>query len=157
MKPVHVSVGLGTCLLLGGCTPPVPVGSYVGTAKDTDWPYRYTLTQKSGLWSGTIEYHRTNGWVFWDAMEIVEQEKSRIKFKARLDDKNSIRAGWYLLLENVSSQGFAGDLAGDVFPGNRVVRLSFTPAITEPSGPANRSQPVGSDTNRTSAAAGSGR
>jgi hypothetical protein len=43
----------------------------------------------------------------------------------------------------------------DEYPSGHLRLLSYR-RITEPGGPANRSQPAGSETNRTSAAAGSG-
>jgi len=130
--------------------------SYTGTTKDTDWSYRYRLAQTGGVWSGTIEHRDTNGWAFWDAMDIIEQNKSRIKFKARAGDPVSFRLGWYLTLENVSPQGFSGMLTGDILD-SRMIALFFTPLISEPDGPANGSQPIRSETNQTSPTAGSRR
>ena len=155
MKIPQLYFGIAALLLIAGCAPPATPRSYVGTTKDTDWPYRYTLSQTNGAWAGTIERRGTNGWAFWDTMEIVEQQEHRIKFKARLGDTASFRPGWYLMWEKISPQGFSGMLTGDIFD-SRMIELSFAPAVTEPDGAANRGQPVSSETNRTSAAAGPG-
>src|SRR5436190_13339954 len=133
------TVACAACLFLAGCNPPATWRCYIGTSKDTDWPYRYRLAQTGGVWSGTIEHLDTNGWAFWDAMDIIEQNKSRIKFKARAGDPVSFRLGWYLTLENVSPQGFSGMLTGDIFD-SRMVALFFTPLIAESDGQANGSQ-----------------
>lgn len=144
------------CLFLAGCKPSATSASYVGTTKDADWPYRYRLAQTGGLWSGTIEHLNTNGWAFWDAMDITEQNKSKIKFKARVGDDPSFRLGWYLTFESISPQGFSGTLIGDIFD-SRAIELSFTPSIAEPADAANQNQPGRPDTDRTPWAAGSGR
>ena len=159
MKSQQFCLGAVACaawLVLAGCNPPATSRSYIGTTKDTDWPYRYRLAQTGGVWSGTIEHRDTDGWAFWDAMDIIEQNKSRIKFKARAGGPASFRPGWYLTLEITSPQGFSGMLTGDIFD-SRMIGLSFTPSLAEPDGAANRSQPIRSDTNRTPPAPGSGR
>ncbi|MEY2410433.1 MAG: hypothetical protein QOF48_3103 [Verrucomicrobiota bacterium] len=130
MKFQKFSLGAVACaawLFLAGCNPPAPSARYIGTTKDADWPYRYRLAQTRGEWSGTIEHLNTNGWVFWDAMDITEQNKSTIKFKARIGDSASFRLGWYLTLGNISPQGFSGMLTGDIFD-SRAIELFFTPA-----------------------------
>jgi hypothetical protein len=90
-------------------------------------------------------------------MDIFEQNQSRIKFRAKTDERRDFRPSWYLLLNNLSPEGFSGMLSGDVFSGSRMIGLSFKPSDAEPNGTANRGQPVGSETNRASAAAGPGR
>jgi len=158
MKFQQFCLGAAACaasLFLSGCNPPTTSRSYIGTTKDTDWPYRYRLAQTGGVWSGTIELRDTNGWAFWDTMDIIEQNKSRIKFKARAGNPASFRPGWYLTLENISPQGFSGMLTGDIFD-SRMIGLSFTPSIAEPNGAANRSQPIPPGTNSASLPAGSG-
>ncbi len=149
------AVACAACLFLAGCNPLATSVRYIGTTKDADWPYRYRLAQTGGVWSGNIEHLNTNGWAFWDAMDITEQNKSQIKFKARVGHDPSFQLGWYLTLQDISPQGFSGMLVGDIFD-SRAIELSFTPSIAEPVGAANRSQPGRPDTNRTLPAAGSG-
>src|SRR4051812_22131005 len=115
MKFQQFSLGAAACaacLFLAGCNLPTTSRSYIGTTKDTDWPYRYRLAQTRGVWSGAIEHRNTNGWAFWDAMDIIEQNKNQITFKAQAGDLTSFRPQWYLKLKNISPQGFSGMLTG---------------------------------------------
>ena len=74
-----------------------------------------------------------------------------------LIDRSPPRDPWAvvrLVLTNAHGQALHMRLR-DEFPSGRLRLLSYR-RITEPGGPANRSQPVSPETNRTSAAAGSG-
>lgn len=138
MSTLRFLFGLTACLIVAGCSKSSTPHSYIGTAEDGDWPYRYTLTQMGERWSGIIEYRDAGGWIFWDAMDGVEYKESRIRFTAKADDSPGFRPGWNLVLNNVSPQGFSGLLTGDVFSGSRFIRLSFVPILTEQSAAANR-------------------
>ena len=75
-----------------------------------------------------------------------------------LIDRSPPRDPWAvvrLILTNNHGQALHLRLR-DEYPSERLRLLSYR-TITEPGGAANRSQPVGPQTNRTSAAAGSGR
>jgi hypothetical protein len=128
MKIPQIYFGMAAILFIAGCGPSASPRAYVGTTKDTDWPYRYTLTQRGAVWSGTIDYRSTKGWEFWDTMEIVQQDTRKIKFTARAGDLPSFRPGWYLTLQNVSPGGFSATLTGDIFD-SRMIGLSFTPPL----------------------------
>jgi hypothetical protein len=161
MNSLRTSMVAMAFMLLAGCNNNPASGSYLGTVTDPPyrdegpWPYRYTLSQTDGVWSGSVEHRGSNGWVFLDSMHISEQNQSRIAFK--ITDESGLRSGWYLLLKDVSAKGFSGVLVWDLQPGDRARGLWFSPAIPEPNGAANRGQPVRSETNPTSSAAGPGR
>jgi hypothetical protein len=123
-------------LLLVGYNPPIASRSYVGiVTDDTDWPYRYNLTRTNGVWSGSIDYRGTNGWVFWDTMEITRQDERDIRFRARVGERADLRLGWYLSLGTRTPQGFSAVLTGDMFD-SRAIRLWFQPVTAEPGGAA---------------------
>jgi hypothetical protein len=114
-------------LLLFGCTAPTGSHRYVGVAAhELDWPYRYNLVQTNGWWAGTIDRRDTNGWVFWDTMELTHQDAQAIRFKARVGDRADFHLGWYLSLGAVTPQGFSAMLTGDLFD-SRAIELVFEP------------------------------
>ena len=122
-----------------------------------DWPYRYRITQTDGQWSGAVDLRVADGWVPWDTMQITEQKADWISFQALLGEPGkAIPLGWYLDLGDTSGQSFSARVTGDAFD-SRAVELEFTRWNGEPDGPANGSQPIRSETKRTSSAAGSRR
>jgi hypothetical protein len=158
MKTIALFQILMAFLLIQGCAPSTQSHTYLGTPdpKQLDWPYRYRLTRKSDVWSGAIEYRDTNGWVFWDTMEVVRQDKDGINFRARAGDSPDTRCGWSLGLKGAPSEGFHGVLVGDFFR-NRAITLYFVRSDSELSGAANWGQPARSETNRASWPASPGR
>jgi hypothetical protein len=155
MNTLRPCLAVISCLLLAGCISPVASHSYVGIAKnDTSWPYRYKLTNAGGGWSGNIEHRVPDGWVSWDSMEIVQQKEGEISFRALSGEpRKAIPLGWHLSLGHISDRGFSGRLTGDAFDSS-AIEILFKPLNAEKSGPAN-GQPICSETNRTSSAAGS--
>ena len=125
MKPRGLVVAAyAACLFLAGCKPPNAAHTFLGMTKETDWPYRYWLTETNGVWSGTVEHLDAGGWAFSDTMEITEQGADKINFKAQY---GPFKPGWYLTLKDVSPQGFSAMLVGDVFD-SRAVTLTFATA-----------------------------
>jgi hypothetical protein len=101
-----------------------------------------------------VDFWVSNNWIQLDRMHITEQKADRISFSARSGGvSNAIPLGWSLDLRESHRETFSGRLTGDAFD-SRFVELQFVRWKGEPDGPANGSQPIRSDTNRTSSAAG---
>src|SRR4030095_11659681 len=147
---------VGLSIALVGCssssTQPPPSQSFIGTA--VNWPSRYRITLADRKWSIAIGSPAMDGSIDWKPVQIPEQREDAISFKAPWGDPpGTVLLGWHLDLDlrDISRPTFIGLLTGDLFDSD-YVELRFILSHREPSGPANGSQPVRSETNRTSAA-----
>src|ERR1051326_5849724 len=119
-------------MLLIGWKQPPPNGKFLGTSTDPAWPYRYTLARTGGVWSGSIDYKTTNGWVLLDTMEIIKQDRAQIEFMTRISTNDQpgflvIRIPWLLNLKDESSNGFSGAIYAGPLSAGLMVDLSFVP------------------------------
>ncbi|MEY4201195.1 MAG: hypothetical protein RLZZ265_2935 [Verrucomicrobiota bacterium] len=135
----HLFLLLGACLFWAGCQKTQTPQVFVGVATNrADWPYRYRISQRDGVWSGDVDLRGTNErWVPWEEMNITSQKANELTFRAAFGGPGrAMPATWLLELGRVGDKGFPGKLTGDWVKavGSRSIDLQFTVQKTGPNG-----------------------